>query len=380
MTKSKKHILILPSWYPNRFAKWNGVFNKAYALGLSKKNSISVLHVDHRDEVKEITINESWDGGFLTVKICIPVKKGFFGKIKNFKTFMEACYLGLDIIEQKVSKINVCHNLVPWKMGLFARELKKKRDIPFVSTIHATAYLPGAGGYSRLQLSSIKKILKEADAITTVSKSLLHSVNEFVPVKSKSKVIPNIVEWVELEHDLPKLENTFIHVSSLNIEQKNPLGIIRAIAAIPDAHLHIYGGYAGDGKEIVLDEIRTLGLENRVAIFKELEKKEMLQSLTQYEAMVHFSNFETFSLVIAEAVSMGLPVIYTASGGPEEYMTEFSGIQVAKNSSEELIHAMNKVLENKSNFDRIKIKEYYRNYFNNEKVSNDFSNLYEEIS
>jgi len=77
---------------------------------------------------------------------------------------------------------------------------------------------------------------------------------------------------------------------------------------------------------------------------------------------------------------MGLPVIYTASGGPEEYMTEFSGIQVAKNSSEELIHAMNKVLENKSNFDRIKIKEYYRNYFNNEKVSNDFSNLYEEIS
>ena len=380
MTKSKKHILILPSWYPNRFAKWNGIFNKAYALEISKKNSISVLHVDHREEVKEITINESWDNGFLTVKICIPVKKGFSGKVKNFKTFMRACYIGLGIIEQKVAKIDVCHNLVPWKMGLFARELKKKLHVPFVSTIHATAYLPGAGGYSRLQLSTIKKILKEADAITTVSISLLNSVNDFVPGKSKSKVIPNIVEWIDLEHDLPKLENTFVHVSSLNIEQKNPLGIIGALVSIPHAHLHVYGGSTGAGKALVLSEIQKLGLENRVTVFEEFEKSEILRRLTQYEAMVNFSNFETFSLVTAEAVSMGLPVIYTPCGGPEEYMTEFSGIQVKKNNLEELIHAMRKVLENKSNFDRTKIKEFYRNYFNNEKVGDEFSSLYEEIS
>ena len=205
-------------------------------------------------------------------------------------------------------------------------------------------------------------------------------MNDFVPVKSKSKVIPNIVEWIVLEHDLPRLENTFVHVSSLNFEQKNPLGIIHALSSIPTAHLHLYGGSAGTGKALVLKEIKKLGLENRVTIFEEVEKSEILKRLTQYEAMVNFSNFETFSLVTAEAVSMGLPVVYTSCGGPEEYMNEFSGIQVTKNSSEELVLALKRVLENKPYFDRVKIKEYYRNYFNNEKVGDDFSRLYEEIS
>jgi glycosyltransferase involved in cell wall biosynthesis len=56
--------------------------------------------------------------------------------------------------------------------------------------------------------------------------------------------------------------------------------------------------------------------------------------------LVGFSQFETFGLTYAEAVCTGMPVIYTACGGPEEFIQTDMGLQVDPQDFDALVRAM----------------------------------------
>lgn len=78
--------------------------------------------------------------------------------------------------------------------------------------------------------------------------------------------------------------------------------------------------FIGEGAD--LDKLKAQvcrqGVERQVVFRGLMTRKEIYQELASYDLMVHPARYEGFGLVIAEAMSAGLPVAVPRGGGPYE--------------------------------------------------------------
>jgi glycosyltransferase involved in cell wall biosynthesis len=73
---------------------------------------------------------------------------------------------------------------------------------------------------------------------------------------------------------------------------------------------------------------------------------EIISHLRESNTFVLSSHVETFSVVCIEALSIGVPVIATACGGPEEFIQRTDGLLVKPGSVDELSSAMLQMYQN----------------------------------
>ncbi|HID29995.1 MAG TPA: glycosyltransferase, partial [Desulfobacterales bacterium] len=69
------------------------------------------------------------------------------------------------------------------------------------------------------------------------------------------------------------------------------------------------------------------------------------------------SHYETFGIVVIEALACSLPVIATRCGGPESIVTESDGLLVPLKDPETLAKAMIQMRNTTSQFDRKQIRD-----------------------
>ena len=77
---------------------------------------------------------------------------------------------------------------------------------------------------------------------------------------------------------------------------------------------------------------------------------------------MHTSHVETFGIVLVEALSQGIPIITTNSGGPSDIFEPEMGYMVDKVNSELISNAMIDFIINKESFNRTKIKSFVKKY------------------
>ena len=63
-----------------------------------------------------------------------------------------------------------------------------------------------------------------------------------------------------------------------------------------------------------------LGVADRVTFRGPVPHEEVQRAMATHDLLVHLSERETFGMTLVEAVSTGLPVLATRSGGPQETM------------------------------------------------------------
>jgi glycosyltransferase involved in cell wall biosynthesis len=100
--------------------------------------------------------------------------------------------------------------------------------------------------------------------------------------------------------------------------------------------------------------------------------------MRESNCFVLFSNFETFSVVIAEAWSCGIPAIYSQCGGLTEINNPSLGIQVQPKDEIALFEAMKEVVEERTMFSKSEILKQAEAY-NEEAVLNKFTSIYDSI-
>ena len=126
---------------------------------------------------------------------------------------------------------------------------------------------------------------------------------------------------------------------------KNMLGVIRAfnhIAARVDAHLVIVG--EGPDRPALEAEIAALGLHDRVRLPGYVA--EPWDLYRQASCFVSASPVESFSMVVAEALAYGLPVVAYDSPGPREVLAHGRyGTLVTPGDEAALGHAIFRALE-----------------------------------
>ena len=81
------------------------------------------------------------------------------------------------------------------------------------------------------------------------------------------------------------------------------------------------------------------------------------------DCFVLSSNFETFGVVLIEALACGLPLIATKCGGPEDIINKQNGILMDVENQLQLEDAMITMYKNAHNYDKEKLRNYAKEKF-----------------
>jgi glycosyltransferase involved in cell wall biosynthesis len=156
--------------------------------------------------------------------------------------------------------------------------------------------------------------------------------------------------------------------------------LLDALASVAARRRDWYLDIVGDGPAREGYERRAvdLGISQNVTFHGELRKRAIADKLRQAAFLVLPSLWETFSVVCAEALCAGVPVLSTRCGGPEEFVTPECGALVRAGDSEALFGGLMEMLDNHQRFDPRALSEYGFGLFAPEVVGRQLDAVYRE--
>ncbi|WP_246745114.1 glycosyltransferase [Thiospirochaeta perfilievii] len=138
------------------------------------------------------------------------------------------------------------------------------------------------------------------------------------------------------------------------------------------------GGHGSNLKK--LKELASkLGIEDNVYFVGMLSREKIIEYYNKSDVFILSSNFESFGVVIIEALSQGLPVISTICGGPESLIDNENGILVSKDCVEEMVLAMKSMKKNYNQYDRVEIRNKTLNEYGENNITSILIKLYREV-
>ena len=226
-------------------------------------------------------------------------------------------------------------------------------DRPCVITVHGLAHVEAklaALGVARVALMElmVRSILARAQVVISTSDYDARALEGMV--KGIRISIPNPVApefFVDpIWNDAPPS----LLYAGVVLERKNLTGLIHAFAGvksrIPDARLVLVGPVFDQAYAAKLPPlVASLGLGEAVDLRGFVENAELIQLLRQCTALVLFSNEETSPTIIAQAMSVGKPVVASDVGGISEMIQDgTNGYLVASGDERAMTDRMIEVL------------------------------------
>lgn len=375
--RDKKTILILPRWYPNETDVQLGTFIQKQAILLSSTYNVHVIYVQASSQQNEKFRIENIRSNGIDEQI-VYFKSG--SKIQNASRYKKAQELAFERIN---AKIDLCHVHVPYRSAFLALKLKKEQNIPFVITEHWSGHLKGEyAAKNWLDKRLYKKVLSKASKISTVS-SVLQSKFK-LNTGFDSVVIPNLIEFsqhLEMKNPFPAGKINLLVVSDLIDEIKNFSGLLAAFQSCldkdPNLHLNIVGG--GPDEALISDLINELKLNEDITLHGRLAHDKVLPLYQFCDFLICNSNFETFGMVVAEAIAAGKPVISTKCGGPEEFVNESNGILIPIADTNALVAAIQKMSSTYKNYDAESISKMIREKYGSDTILSQLKMFYSDL-
>jgi len=374
-------ILFLNSWYPNRSNDTLGNFVEKHIEAIAQNVDAYTCSIFSSDTVKEITTIESQKGKVKELHIYYPKPK----QILFFKIFYSLYYLLKSYrlvyryYKSKRVTFNLIHVNVAFPIGLLAIWLKSKLKVPYVVTEHSTSYSKKGSNLPFYQKVVAQLVFKNASHILPVSSDLKNAI-ERLGVTTPQTVVPNVVDvhLFELKENLQSSSIKFIHISTLNEQQKNISGILKVFSKLMLANKLIELTIVSDGsiekaKELA-DALQIPA--SQLHFIGKSTATEIAGYLKQNDALVLFSNYENFPCVIPESFAVGTPVISSNVNGIPEYVNNLNGILVEPLNEEQLKVAILSIVNNKSQFDALTLRNYAISKFSYEAVGEHVFEIY----
>lgn len=322
---------------------------------------------------KNSFISKLSEGNIVSYRICLPIQlTKLTWKLFHYLGTKALVYLYKKILEEQGSPdIAHAHYL---KLASIGTVLKKKYSLPFICTEH----------WSVLNSDSINKNIKKyghnaysnADCVITVSTALATRIKQHF--NYEVKVIPNIVDsktfsFKERSHT----DNSFIFISVGGLIHRKGFDLlINAFkkADIKDSLLYIIG--EGELYGELENQIKRLNLEDKVFLLGLKKRDEIAELMRKSDVFVLPSRAETFGVVYIEAMMVGLPVIASVCGGPEEFINETNGLLIPVNDENSLIIALKQMRDQISFFDRKKISDQCEEQFSPKRIATQLITVY----
>ena len=208
--------------------------------------------------------------------------------------------------------------------GAVAYILAQKYNIPFSVTVRQTDVTYHMKWRPYLYVF-IKNLLKSASNIIFISPTYKRFFEKFDLDFEKYAFIPNAVNDYWFENCLSKREKhstlTLVFVGEIT-PLKNVKTILKVISFLKEKGIEILFNVVGNGvdEESCRKIARSLGIENQVIFHGWQNGKEKIKCFYDISDIFIMLSFrETFGTVYVEALSQGLPIVYTKDQGIDGY-------------------------------------------------------------
>jgi glycosyltransferase involved in cell wall biosynthesis len=382
-------VLWLCSWYPNSFSPYDGDFIQRHAKAVAAYTPIDVFYISQSGE----TVNVDKDNLIESEEGNPKEKLIFFRFMKTGLRWIDKLIYNIlyfraykKTIKKYISNEGVpdiVHVHVPMKAGMIAMWMRRKWKISYIVSEQSSMYSKAATDSFFKKNSwhrhNVKKIFRNADAVTNVSSAVGETLKVLFDLPAV-RVIHNTVNTGFFYYrKMTSSKFRFIHVSGLN-HQKNIEGILSAIRRLSELRKDFEVVIAGPGKMALLKMIDDLKLNSIVFCTGEISYQEVAIQMQKASAFIMFSRHENFPCVMIEALCCGLPVIGTAVGGVAEAIDENNGMIVSSENEDELLSAMNTMMNEYQKYNREKISFDAQQKYSYSAIGKQFLDLYSEVA
>ena len=166
------------------------------------------------------------------------------------------------------------------------------------------------------------EVISRCDAFLCVSQLLRDQlIAKFPHHESRLHVVPNPIDFdaIPMLAERADVPRRWMYAGSLT-ERKGVRLLLEAFALAQEEHGDLMLTLYGDGPERPALEARIaeLGLDEVVHLPGPIPPDQMPAAYGANDLLVHLSDFETFGMTLVEAVAVGIPVLATRCGGPDE--------------------------------------------------------------
>lgn len=146
-----------------------------------------------------------------------------------------------------------------------------------------------------------------------------------------------------------------------------------------DPNIRLKIGGDGPEKGFLEKKVKALGMGSRVEFLGKLDRHEVKKTLSLSQVFILPSRYETFGIVLIEALAMGVPVIGTRSGGPEDIITSQVGELVPPGDAAALKDAMAFLKLNYQKYPSGSLRDYAMAHFSKQSVVRKWVEIYSLI-
>jgi len=270
----------------------------------------------------------------------------------------------------------------------------KQIEIPSIVTVHDLIFLKFPQYFGRIDRFIYKLKCQyactHADKIVAISEQTKKDIVSFFNIDDhkievvyqscdesfKTPANNSLKEEVKEKFDLP--DHYILNVGTIET-RKNLLLLIKALANVPKAYKLVVVGKETPYKQLVLDEISKLSLNERVIFLQNVPFNELPAIYQMASVFVYPSFYEGFGIPIIEALYSSVPVI-AATGSCLEEAGGTDSLYMDPNNPIELAKNINKVLENQELQSEMKQKGLaYVQRFNDDRIANHMMEVYKNV-
>lgn len=374
------NIFLIPSWYANKNNPMVGIFFKEQALLYSEEHNDDKIvisrwaHGEYIINLKTPLVALRKLMGYAisketmallshnTIELFTPSlefrPRKYFMSIKHI---IKANIINFKKAERICGKIDIIHAHASFPAGFIAYKLSKIFNVPYILTEHMGPFpFPFYLNNGSL-LPELKAAFLHANKVIAVSFFLKNEMKKYGV--NVDVTVPNFIDDNFFKIDInDNIRKKFIFLVIGSITKEKGIDVILkafSMAFINNNNVFLRIVGVGNNFNEMKEFATALALGDKVEWVGQLDRFGVKDALNECDSLIVGSLYETFGVVVSEALSCGKPVISTRCGGPEEMINSTNGILVQNGSIVEMSKAMIEMYSDCAKFKNFNIRADY---------------------
>lgn len=384
-------VLFIPSWLPYRGDPLAGKFFLDQASALAEAGVAEIMLLNWGQNEFQLALRRPLSS-LKKLAWLIPARRGLKCiaprlteiRVPHLSWTSLVAKGNIDSLIRRIKlpeKPDLIHAQVTFPAGYVAMRLAAKHDSPYIITEHSGPF-PFPEFLKRGTVSHlITEPLKAADRIVAVSSHLKQEIKARTGLDAL--VIPNPVNtefYIPSSNPRPEGPLRLFTLSTISTN-KGSADLIQALKLLASQKKdwHLSWGGAGPLQSWARQKSEDEGLRGHISWLGRLSPTQALEQYQLCDCFVMPSRFESFSLVTAEALACGKPVVATNCGGPRDIVNDLSGTLVPKQNPAALAEALVQMGSSFASYSPQAIREHCVQNFGHKIVSARIGDLYRSV-